>query len=201
MSINLPNQITIGRLILAVVFFVLISRYDQRSPDPRLLDVCFGIFVVAAVTDALDGYLARKQNQVTSLGRILDPLVDKILLCGAFVVFASGAFADAAGRNVTAVAPWMVVLIFGREFLVTGLRGFSESAGKSYGAALAGKVKMVLQSITSGVVLLVVGHALDSAAAVRFMKVLVWLTVAVTTLSMLQYLVRSKDVLSETARS
>ena len=205
MRINLPNQITMGRLILAIVFFALLSRFDQRSPDARLLgflllDVCFVIFVVAAVTDALDGYLARKQNQVTSLGRILDPLVDKVLLCGAFVMFASDVFVNAEGTNVTGVAPWMVVLIFGREFLVTGLRGFSESTGKSYGAALAGKIKMILQSITAGVVLFVVAHWLDRPAAVAGMKVLVWLTVVVTTLSMLGYLIRSKDVLSETSR-
>ena len=203
MRINLPNQITIGRLILAVVFFVLLSRYDQRSPSAGLLDVCFAVFVVAAVTDALDGYLARRQNQVTNLGRILDPLVDKVLVCGAFAFFASDIFVNAVGENVTGVAPWMVVLIFGREFLVTGLRGFSESRGQSYGAALSGKLKMVLQSVTAGVVLVVVAHALPAswgAPAVWTMKALVWLTVVVTALSMLQYLIRSKDVLTDAYR-
>ncbi len=203
MRINLPNQITIGRLILAVVFFVLLSRYDQRSPSASLLDVCFAIFVVAAVTDALDGYLARRQNQVTNLGRILDPLVDKVLVCGAFAFFASDIFVNAVGENVTGVAPWMVVLIFGREFLVTGLRGFSESRGQSYEAALSGKLKMVSQSVTAGVVLLVVAHALpasDGSTAVWIMKALVWLTVVVTALSMLQYLIRSKDVLTDAYR-
>jgi len=203
MRINLPNQITIGRLILAVVFFVLLSRYDQRSPSASLLDVCFAIFVVAAVTDALDGYLARRQNQVTNLGRILDPLVDKVLVCGAFAFFASDIFVNAVGENVTGVAPWMVVLIFGREFLVTGLRGFSESRGQSYEAALSGKLKMVSQSVTAGVVLVVVAHALPAswgATAVWTMKALVWLTVVVTALSMLQYLIRSKDVLTDAYR-
>lgn len=203
MRINLPNQITIGRLILAVVFFVLLSRYDQRSPSASLLDVCFAIFVVAAVTDALDGYLARRQNQVTNLGRILDPLVDKVLVCGAFAFFASDIFVNAVGENVTGVAPWMVVLIFGREFLVTGLRGFSESRGQSYEAALSGKLKMVSQSVTAGVVLVVVAHALPAswgAPAVWTMKALVWLTVVVTALSMLQYLIRSKDVLTDAYR-
>ena len=203
MRINLPNQITIGRLILAVVFFVLLSRYDQRSPSAALLDVCFVIFVVAAVTDALDGYLARRQNQVTNLGRILDPLVDKVLVCGAFAFFASDIFVNAVGENVTGVAPWMVVLIFGREFLVTGLRGFSESRGQSYEAALSGKLKMVSQSVTAGVVLVVVAHALPApggSTAVWIMKALVWLTVVVTALSMLQYLIRSKDVLTDAYR-
>ena len=203
MRINLPNQITIGRLILAVVFFVLLSRYDQRSPSASLLDVCFAIFVVAAVTDALDGYLARRQNQVTNLGRILDPLVDKVLVCGAFAFFASDIFVNAVGENVTGVAPWMVVLILGREFLVTGLRGFSESRGQSYEAALSGKLKMVSQSVTAGVVLVVVAHALPAswgATAVWTMKALVWLTVVVTALSMLQYLIRSKDVLTDAYR-
>jgi CDP-diacylglycerol--glycerol-3-phosphate 3-phosphatidyltransferase len=200
MKVNLPNQITLGRLILAVIFFVLLSRYDQRAPSTTLLDVCFVIFVVAAVTDALDGYLARRQNQVTSLGRILDPLVDKVLLCGAFACFSSDLFVDASGVNVTGVRPWMVVLIFGREFLVTGLRGFSESKGESYAAAVSGKVKMVLQSVTGGVVLAVVAHLLTYEPWVWFMKIMVWLTVVVTTLSMLQYLIRSKAVLAEASR-
>ena len=163
MRINLPNQITLGRLIMAVVFFALLSRYDQRVPSTTLLDVCFGIFVVAVLTDMLDGYLARRQNQVTSLGRILDPLVDKVLLCGAFACFSSDLFVDAAGENVTGVRPWMVVLIFGREFLVTGLRGFSESQGESYAATFSGKLKMISQSVTAGVVLVVVAHALPAS--------------------------------------
>ena len=77
-ALNLPNQITIARLGLAVVFFILLSQYSQVTPKPLMLDVAAVIFIIAAVTDILDGYLARKWGQVTALGRVLDPLVDKV---------------------------------------------------------------------------------------------------------------------------
>ncbi len=204
MRINLPNQITIGRLVLTVIFFVLLGRYDQAAPRAALLDVCFVIFLVAALTDWLDGYLARKQNQVTSLGRILDPFVDKVLICGVFVFFCSATFVDADNTNVTGVAPWMVVLILGRELLVTGLRGFTESRGQAYGALAFGKLKMVLQSVTAGAILVLVAHpdgVLGQPAVLTVKTWLIWATVVVTALSMIQYLVRSKDILTEAARA
>ena len=135
-AINLPNQITLARLGLAIVFFVLLSQYSQITHNTLLLDIAAAIFIVAAVTDILDGYLARKWGQVTALGRVLDPLVDKVLVCGAFILFVGPGFVDSDGQNVTAVRSWMVVVIVGRELLVTGLRGFSESIGKSFGASL-----------------------------------------------------------------
>ncbi|MCP4246159.1 MAG: CDP-diacylglycerol--glycerol-3-phosphate 3-phosphatidyltransferase, partial [bacterium] len=190
--------------VLAVIFFFLLGRYDQATPRSALLDVSFVIFVVAALTDWLDGYLARKQNQVTSLGRMLDPFVDKVLICGVFIFFCSATFVGADGVNVTGVAPWMVVLIVGRELLVTGLRGFTESRGQAYGALAFGKLKMVLQSITAGVILFLVAHpdgALGQPFALTAKTWLIWATVIVTALSMMQYLLRSKHILTEAARA
>ena len=204
MRINLPNQITFARLVLAVIFFGLLGRYDQAAPRAALLDVCLVIFLVAALTDWLDGYLARKQNQVTSLGRMLDPFVDKVLICGVFVFFCSATFVDADNTNVTGVAPGMVVLIVGRELLVTGLRGFTESRGQAYGALAFGKLKMVLQSVTAGTILLLAAHpdgALGQPVALAGKTGLIWATVLVTALSMIQYLLRSKDILTEAARA
>lgn len=199
-SINLPNKITIARLALAIVFFALLSQYSQRSPHPYLLDIAAGLFVVAAATDMVDGYLARKRGQITTLGRVLDPLVDKVLVCGAFILFAGRPFIDAAGRNVTEVQAWMVVVIVGRELLVTGLRGFNESLGKSFGASLHGKVKMWMQSIAAPAVLLIIAHegALGSVAT-PLKQGLIWLTVVITALSMLVYLSRSRYILEESA--
>ncbi len=195
---NLPNQITVARLILAVLFFILISRFNVRNPDPRILDVCLIIFVVACLTDWLDGYLARRTNQVTSLGRVLDPFVDKVLVCGAFVFFAGAGFVDSAGRNVTAVAPWMVVVIVGRELLVTGLRGFSEAQGRPFGADVLGKIKTITQMVTASVIMLVVAQG-DSADARTFWavtsRVLLWGTIAITSYSGLNYLYKARQVL------
>lgn len=204
MKINLPNQITIGRLVLAIIFFVFIAQFSINEQPPRfwLLDVCMVLFLVAAVSDIADGYLARKYNQVTSFGRIIDPFVDKILICGAYAFFAGVGFVR-DGRHVTNVAMWMVVVILGRELLVTGIRGFSEAKGESFGANLYGKVKMVLQSATAVWVLLTVAHpegVFGSRGFVVGCKVMVWATVVVTMLSMLSYLNMAWHILSETTR-
>jgi CDP-diacylglycerol--glycerol-3-phosphate 3-phosphatidyltransferase len=153
---------------------------------------------VAALTDILDGYLARKRGQVTPLGRVLDPLVDKVLICGAFIIFAGPSFIDVDGANATRVSAWMVVVIVGRELLVTGLRGFNEAQGKAFGASLHGKLKMWMQSIAAPAILLLIAHEgswLSAPAAQGARTALVWLTVAVTVLSMGQYLMRSRDIL------
>ncbi len=195
---NLPNQITMARLILAVLFFVLISRFSIREPESWILDVCLIIFIVACVTDWLDGYLARRTNQVTALGRVLDPFVDKVLVCGAFVFFAGAGFVDSAGHNVTAVAPWMVVVIVGRELLVTGLRGFSEAQGKPFGADVLGKIKTITQMITASVIMLFAAHPPAGASQSILAGaggVLLWLTVVITSCSGLNYLYKARNVL------
>ena len=200
--LNLPNQITIARLGLAIVFFVLLSQYAQRTPNPWMLDVAAAIFIVAAVSDILDGYLARKWGQVTSLGKVLDPLVDKVLVCGAFILFVGPGFVDQDGKNVTEVHSWMVVLIVGRELLVTGLRGFNATNGKVFGASIHGKLKMWMQSIAVPAILLIIAREQTwsmGATAGWIKAILVWLTVAITALSMIQYLVRSRYLLEESA--
>jgi len=198
MNLNLPNQITILRFLLAVLFFVLLSQYSQITPKPWLLDVSAALFVVAAATDFLDGYLARKYKLVTDLGRILDPLVDKVLICGAYIILSGAGFADADGQNVTYVSAWMVVVIVSRELLVTGLRGFNESKGVAFGASMYGKIKMWIQSIAAPVILVLVAHEnlMPSAAAADWVKIiLMWVTVIATALSTVQYLVRSRYIL------
>jgi CDP-diacylglycerol--glycerol-3-phosphate 3-phosphatidyltransferase len=199
MKINLPNQITIARLVLAIVFFALLAQYDVRAPANWIINVCIVLFIAAAATDWLDGYLARKHNQVTAFGRVLDPFVDKVLVCGTFVFLAGAGFRTDAGEQATRMQPWMVVLIIGREMLVTGLRGFSESKGVSFGAKSYGKAKMVLQSIAAPVLLFFVAHIdpLPNGASFGWIKsVVVWLTVGATTLSMLPYLFASRDILA-----
>ncbi|MCH7631706.1 MAG: CDP-diacylglycerol--glycerol-3-phosphate 3-phosphatidyltransferase [Planctomycetes bacterium] len=199
-SLNLPNRITVARLGLAIVFFVLVGQYSHRAPRPWLLDLAAATFVVAAISDILDGYIARKRGLVTPFGRILDPLVDKILVCGAFILFVGTGFVDADGHNVTEVRTWMVVVIVGRELLVTGLRGFNESMGRAFGASLHGKIKMWMQSVAAPAILLIVAHegswfSVDKAQTMKI--ALAWLTVVVTAVSMGQYLMRSRYILEE----
>jgi CDP-diacylglycerol--glycerol-3-phosphate 3-phosphatidyltransferase len=128
---NVPNQITAARLILSIVVFLLISF--------QLYIAALVCFVIAAATDWVDGYWARKYNQVTQLGRIFDPFVDKIIICGTFI------FLAAEAHRGSGVAPWMAVVVMGREMLVTVLRSVIEGAGGDFSANMAGKWKMVFQ--------------------------------------------------------
>ena len=199
-ALNLPNRITLARLGLAIIFFVLLAQYSHRQPHPWMLDVSVAIFIVAAVTDILDGYIARRRGLETQLGRMLDPFVDKVLVCGAFILFAGHGFVDQNGTNVTGVQAWMVVVIVGRELLVTGLRGFSEAQGHSFAASLHGKMKMWVQSVTAPAILLIVAHQdswLAGSWAQYTKSALVWLTVAVTAFSAVQYIMRSRHILEE----
>lgn len=204
LKLNVPNRITIGRLALAIIFLALLSQYECRTPQPWLLDLAVAVFIVAASTDFIDGYIARKRGLVTPLGRVLDPFADKVLICGAFILFAGSGFVDEKGHNITEMNGWMVVVIVGRELLVTGLRGFSEARGISFAASMHGKLKMWMQSIAAPVIMFLVAHEATWASGrwASLAKVtLVWLTVIVTTLSMIQYLGRARYILEESAPS
>ena len=142
MTNNVPNKITAGRLMLAVVFFILVS-YEKTDTLLGIKTLLWAdiVFVVACVTDFLDGYLARKLNQETAFGRIADPFCDKVIVCGGFVLM--------AGRS-DFIQPWMVVLLISREFLVSSIRGYAESQGIAFEAEMVGKVKAVMQMIAVG---------------------------------------------------
>ncbi len=201
MRINLPNQITLGRLVLAIVFFACLAQYGTKEgPAGRLLlDISAVLFLIAAISDVVDGYLARKHNQVTSFGRVLDPFVDKILVIGAYVFLAGDGFLTAEGTRISDVSAWMVVVILGRELLVTSLRGVTEAAGESYAANVYGKAKMALQSTTVVWILLTLAHPEGLAIFARFRPLLVYLTVIVTFLSMIPYLMASRKILRQTS--
>ncbi len=126
---NVPNQLTTLRLLLSIVLFVLI---EFGYFLPAML-----VFMLAAGTDWLDGYYARKYGQVTTLGRILDPFVDKVIICGTLIFLVA--------QPGSGIVAWMAVVVVGRELLVTALRGFLEGEGIDFSAAMSGKLKMVLQ--------------------------------------------------------
>jgi CDP-diacylglycerol---glycerol-3-phosphate 3-phosphatidyltransferase len=136
---NLPNQLTSLRLLLSVVMFFFITWEFYLTS--------FVLFIIAAGTDWLDGYYARKYGQVTTLGRILDPFADKVIVCGTFIFLISiKAIIDVRWG----LQAWMVVVIVGRELLVTALRSFIEDRGSDFSAKMSGKLKMVLQCIAAG---------------------------------------------------
>ena len=198
---HVPNALTASRLLLALVFFTLLALYQYEGRgDPWLLNIAFLIYVVALVTDFLDGYLARKWKVEGAFGRIVDPFVDKILVLGTFIFFAGKNFIipDTSGadvvRTITGVAPGIVVILLARELLVTSLRGDAESSGQAFGAVFAGKVKMGFQSGTIlGILVYVNYHAwkwpqpyADIAYYIREFGI--WGTVIITLYSSIQYL-------------
>jgi CDP-diacylglycerol--glycerol-3-phosphate 3-phosphatidyltransferase len=136
---NLPNQLTSLRLLLSVVLFALMAWEHYWSS--------FVLFVIAAGTDWLDGYYARKYGQVTTLGRILDPFADKVIICGTFIFLT---VAPGMLKEWWGLKAWMVVVIVGRELLVTALRSFIEERGSDFSAKMSGKLKMVLQCVAAG---------------------------------------------------
>jgi CDP-diacylglycerol--glycerol-3-phosphate 3-phosphatidyltransferase len=180
-SLNLPNLITLSRLGLAVILFWLI--YVEGFWISAAV-----LFVVAAATDAIDGYIARKYGQVTTLGRILDPFVDKIIVCGAFV-FLLEKKADSG------VNSWMVMSVIGREMFVTGLRSFLEQSGKDFSAAFIGKAKMALQCVAITMSLLSLSPEVGNPTFNFYRNIVLWAAVAVTLYSGLTYAIRGFQML------
>ncbi len=180
---NLPNQLTALRLVLAIILFVFISHAGWVG--------CIVIFALAAVSDWLDGYIARKQGITSTLGRNLDPLVDKVLIGGAYIFLLP--VADAA------LTPWMVTLVVARELIITSLRSFLENKGATFGADWLGKIKMVLQCAVLLAIFITLearGCCPETAAILFPLQVgLIYAMLLATALSGLQYLVRAAMLL------
>ncbi len=211
MNWKLPNQLTIGRIVLAAMFFVLLGMYEPaRWWSNWLMNAAFVIYLVAGITDILDGYLARKWNLTSAFGRITDPFVDKVLVVGAFAMLAGSNFvmqASAAdverglprwitGNMATGVQAWMVVVIMAREFIVSAVRGYSESQGIKFPATPAGKIKMFVQSFAICAVLYQLANAPSAAWAIYLKVGSVWLSVIITVLSGLAYVGKARHLLS-----
>jgi CDP-diacylglycerol--glycerol-3-phosphate 3-phosphatidyltransferase len=153
---NLPNQLTFMRLILSIILFCFIAAgYYLTS---------MWLFIVAAGTDWLDGYYARKYNEVTTLGRILDPFADKVIVCGTFIFLIA---IPATSETPWGLRSWMVVVIVGRELLVTALRSFIEDRGVDFSAKMSGKLKMVLQCVAAGACLFYLSYDPPQAKNVK----------------------------------
>ena len=186
-SLNLPNLITVSRLGLAGFLFLLIDQTEQW-----LGAAC--LFVFAASTDAVDGYVARKYGQVTTLGRILDPFVDKIIVCGTFVFLQ-------ANQELSGVTPWMVTIVVGREMFVSSLRGFLEQQGLDFSADWAGKIKMILQCIAVTASLLSMSPQLEAPSLSQLRDILLWSAVGVTAYSGVSYVFRAARMLKKAAEA
>lgn len=169
--LTLPNQLTLLRLLLfPVVAYCAVARF------PHHFEASAGVFAVAAITDNLDGRIARRRNQVSELGKFLDPLADKLLVIGALLILVS----------LSLLPAWIVIVIVGREFLITGLRTVAASQGVVVGSTPFGKSKTFTQDMMIGLVMLAQPYPWVAPVAVAVVALAVFTTV----LSGLDYLWR-----------
>ena len=187
----IPNILTFGRLVLTIVFLVMVlfaPRYyaDGEIPFPGFLDIAFILFVIAGLTDIVDGYAARRLNVTSKFGRMVDPLADKILVCGAFICFALIGQPKLFDLNsgILTVIHWLVAaVLIAREAYVTILRHIAEARGINFAATVSGKIKMFLQTFAIGTVVIKMAHVQTATWGYWFTTVTFTLMLVVTVIS------------------
>ena len=173
---NVPNTLTVLRVIM-IPFFVLFMLGDITSVDKY---IALGIFIAASLTDTLDGYLARKNNQVTNFGKFMDPLADKLLVCAAMICL----------MDLDRLPSWIVIIIISRGFIISGFRLIAADNGIVIAASWWGKAKTISQMIM--IILLVAdfGGVFDMIG-----QVMIYLALVLTVVSLVDYIAKNKQVL------
>jgi len=179
---NLPNKITIFRVIM--IPFFLLFLLIPGIPYGRW--IAAAIFLVAALSDLLDGYIARKYKLVTNFGKFMDPLADKLLVSSALICFV----------ELKQIAAWIVIIIISREFIISGFRLIASDKGIVIAAGWWGKLKTNVQMIMS--VMLIIDLDFDWINILE--QVAIYLSVILTIVSLIDYMVKNKSVLSEKAK-
>ena len=175
---NLPNKLTILRMIM-VPFFVFFKLVTVAGDATKWIALV--IFVVASLTDTLDGYLARRDNLVTDFGKFMDPLADKLLVCSALICFV----------ELGNLPAWMVIIIIGREFIISGFRLVASDNGIVIAASKTGKLKTISQMV---MVVLVIADLGGIFSVLE--QIFIWLALILTVLSLIEYIYNNKNVLS-----
>ncbi|MDP6849686.1 MAG: CDP-alcohol phosphatidyltransferase family protein [Planctomycetota bacterium] len=212
-SAQIPNLLTFARFGLALVSFVFLHQLTGAGDNPAKMEsICFAAFwlyLIAVVTDFLDGLIARRYGWVSALGRVADPVVDKVLILGGMMFLAAAPFLTTPEDYGPVMPVWFVVLVMTREFLVTALRGLVESKGMSFAAEPVGKWKMVAQS---AYVLILIGRVgmipeflhippLRLVCEPGFVVFLFWAVVGMTIWSGIDYSIRAARMLSKESPS
>ena len=173
---NLPNKLTLLRVILVPVFIVFlmcnITGYDKW--------IALAVFIIASLTDLLDGKIARKYNLVTNFGKFMDPLADKLLVCSAFICFIE------LGKLPT----WMVLIVIAREFIISGFRLVAADNGVVIAASIYGKYKTAISMIMIGFVIADIANPVYQIVT----QVLVLASLILTVVSLVDYIVKNKDI-------
>lgn len=171
---NLPNKLTIFRVILVIPFVALmLNGYDLWA---------VAVFIIASLTDLLDGKIARKYNLITDFGKFMDPLADKLLVCAAMICLVE------MGR----LPAWMAIVIISREFIISGFRLVASDNGVVIAASYWGKFKTTFQMLMIIVLILNLGGVFDMIGLV-----LTWIALILTVVSLIDYLVKNKQVILE----
>lgn len=179
---NLPNKITIARVFMIPLF--LIIYLIPNIPYGNV--IAAAIFVIACLTDALDGYLARKYHLVTNFGKFMDPLADKLLVCAALICFV----------ELKLVPAWIIIIIISREFIISGFRLVASDNGVVIAASYIAKFKTTAQMIMS--ILLIINFNLPVFNVLE--QIFIYLSLILTVVSLVDYLYKNRNVLSENNR-
>ncbi len=174
---NLPNKLTMFRVILIPFFIVFLliplTPYDKW--------IALAIFIIASLTDLLDGKIARKYNLVTNFGKFMDPLADKLLVCSALICLI----------ELNKIPSWMVIIIIAREFIISGFRLVASDNGVVIAASYFGKFKTTFQMVA---VCLMIA---DIPALALVTQIVLWIAVILTVVSLVDYLIKNKEVMKE----
>ena len=177
---NLPNKLTILRMIM-IVPFVIVMLAGAAVPAGKW--IALTLFIVASLTDFVDGYLARKYNLVTNFGKFMDPLADKLLVCSALIVFVELGYIPA----------WAVIIIIAREFIVSGVRLIAADNGKVIAANMLGKIKTNAQMFMSIFMIL----NIDNSVFKIITEVLMYASVVLTVVSLIEYTYSNRELFIE----
>lgn len=178
---NLPNKLTLMRVILVPVFIFLVLCRTFAIPYQNW--IALAVYVIACATDALDGYIARKQNLITNFGKFMDPLADKLLVCSALICFV----------KTQQIAAWIVIIIIAREFVISGFRLVASDKGVVIAAGIWGKAKTVVQMIMTGFLIV----NLDGSFFNITEQILIYASLILSLISLADYLYHNIGVLKE----
>ena len=176
---NLPNKLTVARVVL-IPFFVFFLLNDAMNPNFKWIALV--LFIVASLTDLLDGKIARKYNLVTDFGKFMDPLADKLLVCSAMIGLIE------LGR----IEAWIVIVIIAREFIISGFRLIAADNGRVIAASYWGKFKTTFQMIM--VILMICNFEVSPLPLIT--QIIKWIALVLTIVSLVDYLIKNKDVMS-----
>lgn len=179
MKMNLPNKLTVLRVIMIpfFVWFMLVPVFGDNSKW-----VAVAIFIIASLTDLLDGKIARKYNLVTDFGKFMDPLADKLLVCSAMICLV----------GLQKLPSWIVVVIIAREFIISGFRLIAADNGRVIAASYWGKFKTTFQMFM--VILMIANLGFSPIPLIT--QIIKWIALVLTIVSLVDYLIKNKDVMS-----